>query len=85
MQELPESDGDNQVTSADWLNEINHGGLFCISNTTFDFFVSLEYEVHICKGHELSNLCSDVQQSEDVLFHRAMITATLQDNDLAAN
>lgn len=51
---------------------------------TFDFFVSLEYEVrtHIHVGQELGVVSSILQQSEDVLFHWSMITATW-DNEVA--
>ena len=49
---------------------INRGGLFCISDITFDFFVSLEYEVraHIHAGQKLGVVSSTLQQSEDVLL-----------------
>ena len=84
LNELIESDGENPASSADWLNAINHGGLFCISDITFDFFVSLEYEVraHIHAGQEIGVIHSTLQQSEDVLFHWSMITATW-DNQVA--
>ena len=86
LNEFLESDGENPASSADWLNAINHGGLLCISDITFDFFVSLEYEVraHIHAGQELGvvSLSSTLQQSGDVLFHWSMITATW-DNEVA--
>ena len=84
LNELIECDGENPASSADWLNAINCGGLFCISDITFDFFVSLEYEVraHIHAGQEIGVIHSALQQSEDVLFHWSMITATW-DNEVA--
>lgn len=84
MNELLESDGENPASSADWLNAINRGGLFCVSEIIFVFFISLQYEVHahIHAGQELGVLEPTLQQSEDVLFHWSMITSTW-DNEVA--
>ena len=61
------------------------GGLFCINDVTFDFFIALEYEVrgHILAGQELGAVRSTIQQNEDVLFHWTLISATW-DDELAA-
>ena len=81
LHELIETDGENPASTAEWLNAINRGGLFCINNVTFDFFVALEYEVrsHIHAGQELGVVRSELQQSEDVLFHWSLIAATWDD------
>ena len=85
LQELLESDGENAASTADWLNAINRGGLFCINDVTFAFFIALEYEVrgHILAGQELGAVRSTIQQNEDVLFHWTLISATW-DDELAA-
>ncbi|KAL5509202.1 hypothetical protein EMCRGX_G004532 [Ephydatia muelleri] len=81
VHELIETDGENPASTAEWLNAINCGGLFCINDVTFDFFVALEYEVrsHIHARQELGVVRSELQQSEDVLFHWSLIAATWDD------
>ena len=85
LHELIETDGENPASTAEWLNAINRGGLFCINDVTFDFFVALEYEVrsHIHAGQELGVVRSELQQSEDVLFHWSLIAA-MWDDEVAA-
>ncbi|KAL5518083.1 hypothetical protein EMCRGX_G003761 [Ephydatia muelleri] len=85
LHELIETDGENPASTAEWLNAINRGGLFCINDVTFDLFVALEYEVrsHIHAGQELGVVRSELQQSEDVLFHWSLIAATWDDEEAA--
>lgn len=81
LHELIETDGENPASTAEWLNAINRGGLFCINEVHLTFFVALEYEVrsHIHAGQELGVVRSELQQSEDVLFHWSLIAATWDD------
>ena len=45
LHELIETNGENPASTAEWLNAINRGGLFCINDVTFLLHLSMRSAV----------------------------------------
>ena len=79
LDDLLEDQSEEQNESPDWLKAINHGGLLCVNNMTFELFLTMERELrfHLSSNPEFggSEIKIHPKQSEDVLFLWAIIGA----------
>ena len=84
LEELMSGDGDTELSSADWVNSINRGGLICVNDMTFELFLSMELELRshlkINPTHLGDEVVVRITESEDVLFLWSIISASW-DND----
>ena len=82
-----ESANDVLGYTKEWIDKVNHGGLFPLNDITFLFFVSVEVEVrhilpsHMVKSPESSDcdafkqkIIDRIVQNEDVQFHWTLLS-----------
>ena len=80
LEELMSGNGDTELSSADWVNSINWGGLVCVNDMTFELFLSMELELHTHLKINPTHLGDEVvlhfTESEDVLFLWSIISVS---------
>ena len=88
---LLEDEGEFATTvSADWIDAVDRGGLWCVREGTYMLFSAMEEEVrshfHTNKVQEMTKgyketIISAIMDNDDVLFHWCMLTADTEDED----
>ena len=68
LDDLLDDGSEEQKESTDWLKAINHGGLLCVNNMTFELCLTMEREFHCHLSSNPDFVGSDLKQSEDILF-----------------
>ena len=77
---LVSGDGDTELSSANWVNSINRGGLIRVNDMTFERFLStglqLRSHLKINTTHLGDEVVVQITESEDVLFLWSIISAS---------
>ena len=80
LDELISGDGDAGLSSSDWVNSLNRGGLVCVNDMTFELFLSMELELRshlkIKPTHLGDEVVVQITESEDVLFLWSIISVS---------
>ena len=87
---LEEEEKEPATASADWVNEVDRGGLWHVREGTYMLFSAMEEEVreHFQMGfvRDMKDGCKErittaVKSNDEVLFHWCMLTAESEDKD----
>ena len=66
-------DGDAGLSSSDWVNSLNRGGLVCVNGMTFELFLCVELELRshlmINPTHLGDEVVVQITESEDFSFY----------------